>query len=77
MSWEDILKEDEEYFELSNFKKFLEDFITKMENAKNENELYDLIVDLGTRVDNWAFRIEEKRDEGQPKMSYTLDRGGF
>tara|TARA_B100000214_G_C23909196_1_gene600430 strand:- start:737 stop:970 length:234 start_codon:yes stop_codon:yes gene_type:complete len=77
MSWEDILKEDEEYFELSNFKKFLEDFITKMENAKNENELYDLIVNLRARVDNWAFRIEEKRDEGQPKMSYTLDRGGF
>ena len=68
-------EKDEEYSELSNFKKFLEDYITKIENAKfNEEEFYDMIVDLRNKVDNWAFRIEEKRDEGRPKTSYTLRR---
>ena len=77
MSWEKVLKEDKDMFtgwvdfEVRDFTLPLKDFITRIEKAKTDKELYSAIKDLKEEVDYWAFNME--RDMKRPAKSYFPD----
>ena len=69
MSWEKVLKEDEEYFEVRDFTFPLKGFIERIEKVKNYKELYSVIKDLKEEVDYHEFNLKNMLNR-QPKSDF-------
>ena len=79
MSWEKILKEDEDLFtewfdlEIRDFTEGpfgLKKFIERIEKVKTDKELYSVIKDLKEEVDAWAFNMEKDMKRRPSKSDF-------